>query len=171
MIWKAILLWTTTSVDHSIETFVDHGIGTCVDHGIYITVIEINDSDSHGQVIIKSFSDDLVSALRSMNFNIPQDASPCEEQDFLTDYIDKHLRIRIDGNILDLKVNDCAIESDTHWVYIDFEHKGRFDSVEVETDWMTELFGNQQNIIKVKSGEQRLNDRLSSKKKVAVLEF
>ena len=168
MIWKAILipicvLWTSP--------IVDHGIGTCVDHGIYITVIEINHDDDKGQVIIKSFSDDLVSALRSMDFNIPQDAKPCEEQDSLTDYINKHLKIKINGIELSLEIIQCTIESDTHWIYIDFDHAGTIEQVELETDWMTELFGNQQNIIKVKAGEHRLNDRLSADKMVTVLTF
>ena len=162
MIWKVILipffmLWTPSSIDH----------------GIYITVIEINhDRDTHkGQVIIKSFSDDLVSALRAMNFNIPQDANPCEEKDFLSAYIEMHLKIKINGVALDLDITNCAIESDTHWVYFDFEQKEDFEKVEVEADWMTELFGNQQNIIKAKSGDQRLNDRLSAKKTISELEF
>lgn len=142
------------------------------DHGIYITVIEINyDNDQKGQVIIKSFSDDLVSALRSMNFNIPQDAKPCEEEDFLSDYINKHLKIKMNGIALDLKISQCTIESDTNWIYIDYKQEGPIDKVEVETDWMTELFGNQQNIIKVKSGERKLNDRLSADKMVTVLTF
>ncbi len=142
------------------------------DHGIYITVIEINcDNDQKGQVIIKSFSDDLVSALRSMNFNIPQDAKPCEEEDFLSDYINKHLKIKINGIALDLEISQCTIESDTNWIYIDFKQEGPIDKVEVDTDWMTELFGNQQNIIKVKSGDQRLNDRLSSDKTSSELIF
>ena len=144
-----------------------------IDHGIYITVIEINhDTDTHkGQVIIKSFSDDLVSVLRAMSFNIPQDANPCEEKDSLSAYIEMHLKIKINGIALDLKIADCAIESDTHWIYNDFEHTGDLEIVIVETDWMTELFGNQQNILKVRSGDRRLNDRLSAEKTISELEF
>lgn len=142
-------------------------------HGIYITVIEINhDVDNrNGQVVIKSFSDDLVNALRAMNFNIPTDANPCEERDFLADYVDKHLQIKVNGKSIDLKISECEIESDTHWIYIDFAQNEAIGKVEVESDWMTELFGNQQNIIKVKSGGQRLNDRLSSQKTSTKLLF
>jgi len=144
-----------------------------MDHGIYITVIEINHDaeDSNGQVIIKSFSDDLVNALRAMNFNIPSDANPCGETEFLSDYIDKHLKIRINDKALELKISDCVIESDTHWIYMDFDLSEDFDSVDIESDWMTELFGNQQNIIKVRSGDQRLNDRLSADKTTSELSF
>ena len=160
MIWKVILI-----------SFYLMGSSSLVDHGIYITVIEINHNQDKGQVIIKSFSDDLINALRAMNFNIPQDANPCEERDFLNAYVEEHLSIEINGVALDLKISDCSIESDTHWIYFDFEMEGNLNTVVVETDWMTDLFGNQQNIIKVKSGDKRLNDRLSAEKTFSALEF
>jgi len=133
-------------------------------HGIYITVMEVDHDQKHqnGTVVIKSFSDDLTNALRSMNFNIPADANPCDEMDSVEDYLENHFELRINESAVDWTIEDCAIENETHWIYLSYQIDTTMTSkVEIKTDWMTELFGNQQNIIKVKLDDTKVNGRLS----------
>jgi len=142
-----------------------------IDHGIYITVFDIHHDATtrEGKVVIKSFSDDLTNALRSMNFNIPADANPCGQNESLESYIDHHVDLLINDQKVALELADCTIENDTHWITLTYEANKPLSRVEVITDWMTELFGNQQNIIKVKSDGEVKSLRLSREKERGTL--
>ena len=143
------------------------------DHGIYISVFEIehNVTEEEGTITIKSFSDDLANALRSMNFNIPEDDDPCGQEDALMAYIDIHFKILMNGKDVQLKINSCTRQNDTHWVELSYSFDQDLEKLVISTDWLTELFFNQQNIIKVKNGMIRKHTRLSKEQIESTMEF
>lgn len=144
-----------------------------IDHGIYISVFEVhhNVNQKKGEIIIKTFSDDLTNALRAMNFNIPQDADPCIQKDALSVYIDSHFEMEINDSVITWSIVDCQLKNDTHWIYLKYATPELMTNITISTDWLTELFGNQQNIIKVRVGESKKNQRLSSEQTEAIFDF
>ncbi len=72
--------------------------------------------------------------------------------------------MKINDLKVDWKLTDWTIQNDTHWITLTYQSDVELLKVEVLTDWMTEIFGNQQNIVKVKSGKEQRNARLGSEK-------
>jgi len=130
------------------------------DHAIYISVIEV-DHDAR-TVRIKTFSDDLMNGLKSIDKKIYLGADPCLLESPMLLYIQQYFRLSMNGKRLPLTILDCAIESDTHWITLKYDFEKEVNRLKIETDWLTDLFLNQQNIIKVKIGNQRQNGRLNA---------
>ncbi len=144
-----------------------------IDHGIYITVFDIHHDDStgRGEIVIKTFSDDLINALKSINMDVSQDADICGQKEALNEYVEIHFEMNINDVKVDWKISDCQIENDTHWITLTYTSKERLRQLQLSTDWLTELYSNQYNIIKVRSGNQKQHARLSIEKTTASLSF
>jgi len=144
-------------------------VESAVDHAIYISVIEVNHEDQ--SLSIKTFSDDLINALKSADHSINLDTNPCTLSSSLETYIETYLTLYINDESVDLAISDCHIESDTHWLELGYSTDEELLTMKVETDWMTDLFLNQQNIIKVNVGENRQHGRLNVEETSIEFEF
>lgn len=139
------------------------------DHAIYITVIELNhDTQS---ILVKTFSDDLADAIRSDSKAIISEAQICTSKPRLKNYIENHLHLTIEGESMELSISDCYIASDTHWVKLSYESPNDVKDIQLQTTWLTDLFLDQQNIIKVNWGDQKQHIRLNAEQTDHVFHF
>jgi len=87
---------------------------------------------------------------------------PCSIQPVLEHYIEQYFTLSINSKPVVLTLKDCHIESDTHWIDFQYALDEKPRTLSVETHWLTDLFLDQQNIIKVKVGENSKHTRLNA---------
>jgi len=144
-------------------------LNSSADHAIYISIMEVNYKSQ--SLTIKTFSDDLLNALKVTDPTITLSTDPCSLVSSLETYIETYLTMYINNEEVELTFHDCQIESDTHWINLKYVSELRLTAMKIETHWLTDLFLNQQNIIKVNVGDHRQNARLNADKTSFELEF
>ncbi|MBT8220975.1 MAG: hypothetical protein KJP00_14190 [Bacteroidia bacterium] len=144
------------------------------DHSIYITVIEIAlpvTKQEKGTLLIKAFSDDLQNALYQLDSGIGITSEPCSHSELLMDYTRDHLQLAVGQETILLESKSCELIGDTHWLRFDFEWMTTKDILTIQTDWFTELFPTQTNIVKVSNNGKTFYDRLSIEKQSSEIEL
>lgn len=132
---------------------------TIKDHETYLSVteIEFNAEAKSVQIISRVFINDFEDVL-SKRYQKKVSLSYKEElksnKDLMAKYLEKKLKISIDGKPIDLELLGSKFDADQIVLYIESKNVQSFKKVNVENLILTDLFDSQKNITHVKKGEE-----------------
>lgn len=145
-------------------------------HETYLSVTEIeyNEDQKSLQIISRVFIDDFQNVLskryqKDVSLSYKEDLQ--NNQDIMEKYLDKKLKITIDGRLLDLKLLGSKFDADQIVLFIESKNVESFKKVKVENLILTDLFDAQKNITHVKKGEEIESMLLSKAKASSIVNF
>ncbi|MDX1760808.1 MAG: DUF6702 family protein [Christiangramia sp.] len=128
---------------------------TMKDHETYLSVTEIeyNKEAQSIQIISRVFIDDLENVLskryqQEIGMSYKEDLE--KNKALIQKYIDKKLKISVDGKEQKLKLLGSKFDADQVVLFIEATGVKSFKDVEVENLILTDLFDSQKNIVHVK---------------------
>jgi|GEM_PF-1162508 len=127
-------------------------------HALYLSITDMEISESKADFKVKVFSDDLRDALKSYR---PSEYKPADmqryfslNQDLANNYFEEHFLLWAGEKKLALQVKGATIENDAHFINFSCSIPQNLKELRVKADFFMELFPTQTNVVKVKSGAQ-----------------
>jgi len=146
-------------------------------HPLYISVTEINHnaSDKTLEVSCKIFADDFEKALtaaanKKVDLFNPKDKNEVDK--LITDYIKKHLGIKLDGKAVSFSLVGFEREEDAIWSY--FQVTGISTApkkIEIMDNILYEVYDKEINLVHASVGGNRKSTKLDAPEANAVIEF
>jgi hypothetical protein len=145
-------------------------------HPLYISVTEINHNpkDKILEISCKIFTNDFEAVLEKMSGARVDLSAPGQKaaSDKLIDaYIEKHLRLRVDGRPAALHFVGSEKENDGTWSYFQVNDVPAVKKIEVVDELLYDGFNQQINILHVTVGGQRKSTRLDNPDANATFEY
>ncbi|MBS1659455.1 MAG: hypothetical protein JST68_00245 [Bacteroidetes bacterium] len=134
-------------------------------HPLYITVTEINHNakDRTLEISCKIFTNDFEAALEKLT-KVKVDLSSARDKaandKMIDDYIQRHLRLKVDGKAVSLHYVGSEKEADGTWTYFQVNDVAAVKRLDAVNDLLYETFNQQINIMHVTVGGQRKSTRL-----------
>ncbi|HEY4108930.1 DUF6702 family protein [Puia sp.] len=145
-------------------------------HPLYISVTEINHNpkDKILEVSCKMFTNDLEAALEKMS-KTPVDLSAAKDKAvadrLVAEYVEKHLRLKLDGKAVVLHFVGSEKENDGTWSYFQVNDVPAVRRIEVVNELLYDSFSQQIGIMHVTVGGQRKSTRLDCPEASASFDF
>jgi len=145
-------------------------------HPLYITVTEINHNPKEKilEISCKIFTNDLETVLEKqarakVDLSSVKD-KPANDK-MVDEYIEKHLRLKVDGKPAGLHWVGSEKESDGTWCYFQVNDVPSVKRIDVTNDLLYEAFSQQINIMHVTVGGDRKSTRLDCPEANASFQF
>jgi hypothetical protein len=136
-------------------------------HPYFVTVTEIqhNKKEKILEISCKIFTDDFEKTLRSnykthVDLLNPKDQSKMDK--LVTDYIRKHLRIIVNGKILQLQFAGYENEEEAIWCYFQVKNIAAVKKIEVNDDLLFEYKKEQINLLHITVNGKRKSTKLNN---------
>ncbi|KAA2241823.1 hypothetical protein F0L74_18335 [Chitinophaga agrisoli] len=145
-------------------------------HPFYVSVTEIRHDAAQRELEIscRIFSDDLERALKAQyktNFDIIHPADRKAVDAMITDYLNKHLHITVDGKPVTLHYLGYQIEEEAAWCFLDVKGINTVKKVHVSTDILYAQHPEQINMLHVIVKDERKSDKLDNPEREADFQF
>ncbi len=145
-------------------------------HPLFVSVTEINHNshDKTLEISCKSFTDDLEKAIeKSANikldlFNVKD--KPAAEK-AITDYIKKHLVLKVDGKPVQMEFVGFERESEATWSYFQVNNVPSVKKIEISDNILFEASNDQINLLHVTVNGNRKSTKLDFPNSHASFEF
>lgn len=145
-------------------------------HPLYITVTEINHNvkDKILEISCKIFTNDFETVLEKMagskvDLATPKDKTASDK--LIAAYIQRHLRLKVDGKPVQLHFVGSENEADGTWSYLQVNDVPAVKRIDAGDDLLYEGFNQQINIMHVTVGGQRQSTRLDYPEANASFQF
>lgn len=145
-------------------------------HPLYISVTELNHNpkDKILEVSCKMFTNDLETALEKMSGK-PVDLAAAKDKaasdKLIEAYVEKHLRLKLDGKPVVLHFIGSEKENDGTWSYFQVNDVPALKRIDAVDELLYDSFNQQINIMHVTVGGQRKSTRLDFPESGASFEF
>lgn len=129
-----------------------------------VTEFEYKPAEKEVQVACKIFTDDLEEALKKeykRKVDVLNTATKKENEQLLNNYLQQHLRLKLDGKAAALKMIGFEQEGEAVWVYLVSSNTAAFKSAVVFNDLLYSYREDQLNIIHFKNKGERKSYRFS----------
>lgn len=145
-------------------------------HPLYITVTDIkhNPKDKILEISCKIFTNDFESVLEKMarrHVDLSAAADKAASGRLISDYVVKHLRLKIDGNSVVLHFIGSENENDGTWSYFQVNDVPSVRRIDVVDELLYDGFSQQINILQVTVGGERKSTKLDCPAASAIFEF
>ncbi len=145
-------------------------------HKFYVstTNIEFVKEKQVIQVITKIFTEDIEQALQarySPSISLDSKKETKTDEDFLLKYLLQKIKIKVNGDPVTLNYIGKEYDMDITNVYFEIEDISELKSIEIENKVLIDMFPGQQNIIHLKTPENRRNLILDRANPKGVLNF
>ena len=145
-------------------------------HPLYITVTEINHNvkDKILEVSCKIFTNDLETVLEKgakTKVDLSSSANKAATDKLIDEYVEKHLRLKVDGRVAGLHFVGSEKEADGTWSYFQVNDVPAVKRIDVMNDLLYDGFDQQINIMHVTVGGQRKSTRLDYPDAAASFQF
>ena len=134
-------------------------------HPLYISVTEINHNskDKILEVSCKIFTNDFETVLEKMagakvDLSAPKDKTASDK--LIAAYVERHLRLKIDGKPVQLHFVGSENEEDGTWSYFQVNDIQAVKRIDATNDLLYESFSQEINIMHVTVGGQRQSTKL-----------
>jgi hypothetical protein len=145
-------------------------------HPFHVSVTEIdhNATEKTLEIGCKLFTDDFESILEKtyktkVDLTNPTDRAATGK--LVSDYINKHFIIKVDGKPISLAAIGFEKESEATWCYLQGDNVAAVKKVEITNTLLYDLFDDQVGIMHVKVDGTRKSTKLSFPAKEAVVSF
>lgn len=126
------------------------------------------------QIIINVFMDDIEKALNT-DYNIDMKISTKNEiknaNSYYAKYLNEKLKIKINHIDVNFRFIGKEYEGDLVFFYLEIDNIKSLETLEIKNTLLVQYFENQQNIVKLKKGNQRTSEILSKENDKAMLKF
>ncbi len=145
-------------------------------HPIFVSVTEIehNAKDKSLEISCKIFTDDFEKSLRNI-YRTPIDLLDAKSKPlmdkFVSDYVQKHLKIKIDGKAVNLRYVGYENMEEAIYSYYQVDNIITVKKVEITDDILYDYKKEQFNLIHVVVGGKRQSTKLNYPESVAAIEF
>lgn len=158
-----------------VAAFLSFGF-TKTHHPIFVSVTEIehNAKDKSLEISCKIFTDDFEKSLRNIyktHIDLLDAKSKPLMNKFVGDYVQKHLKIKIDGKPVNLKYVGYENMEEAIYSYYQVDNISTIKKVEIADDILYEYKKEQFNLIHVIVGGKRQSTKLNYPESVALIEF
>jgi hypothetical protein len=137
-----------------------------VPHPLYISVTEINHNskDKILEVSCKVFTNDFEAVLEKtagakVDLSSPKDKTASDK--LVAGYVERHLRLKVDGKPVQLNFVGSENEEDGTWSYFQVNNVATVKRIDVVNELLYDGFNQQINIMHVTVGGQRQSTRLN----------
>lgn len=147
-----------------------------ITHPLYISVTEIkhNEKDKLLEVSCKIFTNDFEAVLEKMA-KTKVDLSSAKDKEamgkLIDEYVEKHLRLRLDGRAAVLHFVGSENEADGTWCYFQVNDVVAVKKIDAVDELLYDGFNQQINIMHVTVGGQRKSTRLDYPESAASFQF
>lgn len=136
-----------------------------VNHPLYITVTEIshNPKDKILEVSCKMFSNDFEAVLEKMagaRVDLSSVKDKAASDKLIAAYVERHLRLKVDGKAAELHFVGSENEEDGTWSYFQVNDVPAVKRIDVTNELLYDGFPQEINIMHVTVGGQRQSTRL-----------
>ena len=136
-------------------------------HDIHVSVCEIDLKEEKGELLLKTFLDDLQMAIGLVpGEELPEDYTSADEM--IDSYIQKSIKLTVGGEGVPLVLEDIST-SGIEAVWITYRLDKTLDSpleeLKIENSLLTEVYNDQTNLIKVSYGDRRKTFTMDRKKR------
>ena len=145
-------------------------------HPLYISVTEIshNPKDKILEISCKIFTNDLETVLEKgakTKVDLSNAANKAATDKLIDEYVEKHLRLKVDGRAAGLHFVGSEKEMDGTWSYFQVNDVPVVKRIDVVNDLLYDAFNQQINIMHVTVGGQRKSTRLDYPEAGASFQF
>ncbi len=145
-------------------------------HPLYISVTEINHNakDKILEVSCKIFTNDFEAVLEKMSgsrVDLSAAATKAATDKLIDAYVEKHLRLKVDGKPVVLHFVGSEQENDGTWSYFQVNDVPAVKRIDAVNELLYDSFNQQINIMHVTVGGQRKSLKLDYPDATAVFEF
>jgi len=136
-------------------------------HPFYVSVTEVthNAKNQSIEVSCRMFNDDLEKAINKY-YNAHQDiVKPVDKaklNQFISDYIKKHLQIKADGKLLQLNYLGYEIQEDAAWCYLEVKGITTVKKIDIHNDLLYDEHPEQSNMIHVTIKGERKSTKVDN---------
>ncbi len=145
-------------------------------HPFYVSVIEINHNakDKTLEISCKLFLEDTEKALQKqlgvpVELTNPKD--PKKAQQMVSDYVKKHLQIKVDGKPVTLEFIGFEIEGASLWSYYQVPNISSVHKIDVTNNLLYEMYESQISIVHVQEGSNKKSSRVNNPESNLSFEF
>ncbi len=144
-------------------------------HPFYVSVTELEYSSKDKELGVagKFFTDDLEETLK--NFSKQKvdlvNGDKTASAKFITDYVNTHLKIKIDGNPIALKYLGFENDREATWCYFSATGISSFKTIEISNDLLYDFKKEQVNLVHIIVDGNRRSNRLVYPDNAVKLEF
>lgn len=139
-----------------------------------LTEIEFNKDKASVEIIMNVFIDDIELVLNKkhaidLRLNTPKEF--LKNDAYFKSYIKNKMIIKVDGLQKELHYLGKEYEGDLVYFYIEIKETPTFNTIEITNQMLTKEFSDQQNLIKIKKGNQHKSVLLTQENDKALLKF
>lgn len=145
-------------------------------HPLYISVTEIrhNAKDKILEISCKIFTNDLETVLEKgakIQVDLSNSANKAATDKLIEEYVERHLRLKVDGRPAGLHFVGSEKEADGTWSYLQVNDVTSVKRIDVVNDLLYDGFSQQINIMHVTVGGERKSTRLDYPEAAASFQF
>ncbi len=145
-------------------------------HPLYVSVTEINHNakDKTVEISCKIFTNDLEATLEKIvhgKVDLSDQKDKPTTDKFISDYIQKHLQLKVDGRTVSLQFMGSEKETDATWSYFQVSNITGVKKIDIMNNILYDSFGQEINIMHVTVGGNRKSTKLSNPETNASFEF
>jgi hypothetical protein len=151
-------------------------LGAAAPHPLYISVTEIkqNPKDRILEISCKIFTNDLETVLEKetkakVDLSVAKDKVVTDK--LIEEYVERHLRLKVDGKVVSLHFVGSEKEADGTWSYFQVNEVAAVKRIDVVNDLLYDGFNQQINIMHVTVGGERKSTRLDYPDAAASFQF
>ncbi len=145
-------------------------------HPFYVSVTEINHNAKEKtlEISCKLFLDDTEKAIKkqlntAVELSNPKDPKKAQQQ--LSDYVRKHLAIKVDGKAVALEFIGYEVEGASLWSYYQVKNTSSAQKIEVSNNLLYEMYDSQICIVHAQVGGNKKSTRVTNPETNMVFDF
>lgn len=151
-------------------------MGRNEEHPFYVSVTELNHNQQENilEISCKMFADDFETTIKTqykttIDISHPRDTLQAEK--LVSDYIQKHLQLKVNGKALSLQFLGYEKESESVWCYLQVSGMSQVKKLEITNRLLYEIDKTQMGIVHAVVGGVRKSTRLVNPEAVAMFEW
>ncbi len=142
---------------------------------VSMTEMDYNAKDKELEVSVRIFTDDFENAIRKYHPGVKVDIlhPPNQEQmnQFVNDYIQKHLQVKINGTPVQIAFVGFEQQSESIWSYFEVKNITGIKKLDITNNILHDYNTNQINMMHVKVGDNEQNYKLDYPDKAVSFSF
>lgn len=162
-----LFLSNLKSSELEVSSGMHSNIVLVAEHAIYIGVLQIHhlQNSTTAELSIKVFQDDLQDALRQTEDlkKIEHQANFCSiHEKAIEQYFQNHIKCRINQQAVDIHLKRGEATNEVYQFYFDMSCPQTWTSMDIQANFLMELFPAQSNIIQLNNGDNKRFGRLTN---------
>ncbi len=145
-------------------------------HPFFVSVIDIehNSKESSVEISIRVFTEDLEKTLQkysSTKIDLYQPNNKIPNGKELTNYINKNLQLKINGQLVTAKYIGYEIIKESTWTYFEVENIKEIKKIDINCNLLYDFEKSQTNIFHIKNKGQEKSYRLDQHQRITSFDF